>query len=183
MDLARRISIRRHRVQASGRRRNAAAAATAGNEWRRACRRDPHLGFLATVWDTDDLYAKRVGQRIDLGRRSQRRRGGAGAQRGSTGHELWRGFYGVAGARDRNQLHGTAPYLLAQLRECSLTAKRRRQREPEGGRRVSWVGGPGGGGRLIKAWGGPLVCGPRTGRSASLGLGGGDTVRGGDGRS
>jgi hypothetical protein len=48
---------------------------------------------------------------------------------------------------------------------------------------VSRVGGPGGGGRLIKAWGGPLACGPRTGRRASLGLGGGGGVRGGDGRS
>jgi hypothetical protein len=45
------------------------------------------------------------------------------------------------------------------------------------------VGGSSGGGRLIKAWGGPLACRPRTGRRASLRLGGGGGVQGGDGRS
>jgi hypothetical protein len=68
-----------------------------------------------------------------MGRRSRRSCGGAAGRHGSAAQELRRGLNGVAGARDRNKLHGTASYLLAQLRECSLTAKRRRRREPEGG--------------------------------------------------
>jgi hypothetical protein len=50
-----------------------------------------------------------------------------------------------------------------------------------GGGSGAQVGRPGGGGSLKKAWGGPLACGPRTGRRASLGLGGGGGVRGGAG--
>jgi hypothetical protein len=67
------------------------AAATAGDERRRARRRDPNLGFPATDWDADGIYVMRASKRSSLGRRSRWRRGGAGARRGGAGHELRHG--------------------------------------------------------------------------------------------
>jgi hypothetical protein len=77
-----------------------------------------------------------------------------------------------------------------------LTAKRRRRREPEGGgarvsararrkrRRATGVSGRRSRGRRKAYKGlGRSTHGPRTGRCASLGLGSGGRVRGGDGRS
>jgi hypothetical protein len=78
--------------------------------------------------------------------------------------------------------------LLTSLRGSLVTSRRRsdgggknptaaalgfrRGRGARGGRRrASRVSGPGGGRQLIRAWGDPLACTPRTGRHALAGLG------------
>jgi hypothetical protein len=147
------------------RRQNAAAAATASDERRRARWRDPHLGFLATVWDSDGLYAKRAGQQIDLGRRSWQRRGGAGARRGGAAAQVRRWLQGVAEHGFDVKRRGAASYLLARLLGGFTATKERRRRRFLGGgglgfRRLAEearvaararVAASRGGGRIIKA--------------------------------
>jgi hypothetical protein len=129
---------------------------------------------------------------------AKRRSGGTARRRGqrtpATAPRRW-------GARGRHQAARKAcspPCAsLGELLDdeaASTAGNRRRQQKPRVRVLVAAAhgakGGAGcsgrrsrGGGRLIKAWGGPLACGPHTWRRASLRLGGGGGVRGGDGRS
>jgi hypothetical protein len=183
LDLGRWILIQRRRtcssggtVASEGRRRR--PAVSSGGTRRRPQSRAPGHGSMR---GRHLRAAREAARRLRAAAPTETRRSGLASRRPAAwqGGEDQRGFYGVAGARDRIQLHETAPYLLAQLREYSLSTKRRRRREPEGGGarvsarawrkrwRASRVGSPRGGGRLIKAWEPALACGPRGGACSS----------------
>jgi hypothetical protein len=131
--------------------------------------------------------ARELGDRSrPAARAKMRRRGRSPRRRGARTPARSQGWQGARGrrrvARARCSPPCAAPERFPGGGRTTAAGSRRRRRELElgfrrgrgvrgGGRRASRVGGPGGGGQLIRAWGGPLACAPRTGRRARAELG------------